>query len=132
MGGRDRQPRRPDAEFAVTKRGFESRKRNFGIMPLRTFVHASGSWATRNHPLISRQAAARLRVIRQHTTQFVGRPRGRFSGSLFVVQAGYSYPSGMSMWAGILAALALALRDGGFILGAEQTLLGRWELLPVR
>jgi basic amino acid/polyamine antiporter, APA family len=33
---------------------------------------------------------------------------GAFLWITFVVQAGYSYPSGMSMWAGILAALALA------------------------
>src|SRR6202167_42288 len=33
---------------------------------------------------------------------------GAFLWITFVVQAGYAYPSGMSMWAGILAALALA------------------------
>jgi len=33
---------------------------------------------------------------------------GAFLWITFVVQAGYSYPSGMTMWAGILAALALA------------------------
>ena len=33
---------------------------------------------------------------------------GAFLWITYVVQAGYSYPSGMSMWAGILAALALA------------------------
>jgi basic amino acid/polyamine antiporter, APA family len=33
---------------------------------------------------------------------------GAFLWITFVVQAGYSYPSGISMWAGILAALALA------------------------
>jgi amino acid transporter len=33
---------------------------------------------------------------------------GAFLWITFVVQAGYSYPSGMSMWFGILAALALA------------------------
>src|SRR6266851_1560607 len=33
---------------------------------------------------------------------------GAFLWITFVVQAGYSYPSGMSMWAGILAALCLA------------------------
>src|ERR1700680_2593461 len=33
---------------------------------------------------------------------------GAFLWITFVVQAGYSFPSGMSMWAGILAALVLA------------------------
>src|SRR6202795_5385986 len=33
---------------------------------------------------------------------------GAFLWITFVVQAGYAYPSGMSMWAGILAALVLA------------------------
>jgi amino acid transporter len=33
---------------------------------------------------------------------------GAFLWITFVVQAGYSFPAGMSMWAGILAALALA------------------------
>src|SRR5271154_3612668 len=33
---------------------------------------------------------------------------GAFLWITFVVQAGYSFPSGMSMWAGIVAALALA------------------------
>ena len=33
---------------------------------------------------------------------------GAFLWITFVVQAGYAFPSGMSMWAGILAALALA------------------------
>jgi APA family basic amino acid/polyamine antiporter len=37
---------------------------------------------------------------------------GAFLWITFVVQAGYSYPSGMSMWAGILAALALAFATG--------------------
>jgi len=33
---------------------------------------------------------------------------GAFLWITFVVQAGYSYPSGMTMWAGILAPIALA------------------------
>ena len=34
---------------------------------------------------------------------------GAFLWITFVVQAGYSYPSGLAMWAGILVALSLAL-----------------------
>jgi len=34
---------------------------------------------------------------------------GAFLWITYVVQAGYSFPSGMTMWAGILAALTLAI-----------------------
>ena len=63
---------------------------------------------------------------------------GAFLWITFVVQAGYSFPSGMSMWAGILAALALAFATaisyselaklypgaGSSYLFAEQAFLG--------
>src|ERR1700684_1448086 len=64
---------------------------------------------------------------------------GAFLWITFVVQAGYSWPSGMAMWAGIFAALMLAYATaisyselaklypgaGGSYLFAEQAFLGK-------
>jgi APA family basic amino acid/polyamine antiporter len=66
---------------------------------------------------------------------------GAFLWITFVVQAGYAYPSGMSMWAGILAAIVLAYATaisyselaklypgaGSSYLFAEQAFLGTTE-----
>ncbi len=54
---------------------------------------------------------------------------GAFLWITFVVQAGYAYPSGVSMWAGIFAALMLAYATAISILGTCQALSGSGQFL---
>ena len=49
---------------------------------------------------------------------------GAFLWITFVVQAGYAYPSGLAMWAGIFAALIARICDRDLVLGIGQTLSG--------
>ncbi len=49
---------------------------------------------------------------------------GAFLWITFVQQAGYAFPSGMAMWAGIFVALMLAYATAFVVLGARQTLSG--------
>ena len=57
---------------------------------------------------------------------------GAFLWITFVVQAGYAYPSGMAMWAGIFAALLLAYATASLVLGTGQALSGRGQFVSVR
>ena len=49
---------------------------------------------------------------------------GAFLWITFVVQAGYAYPSGMGMWAGIFFAVVLAYATAVSYCGARETLSG--------
>ena len=71
---------------------------------------------------------------------------GAFLWITFVVQAGYAYPSGLAMWAGIFAALMLAYATaisyselaklypgaGSSYLFAEQAFLGKTQPIGLR
>ena len=57
---------------------------------------------------------------------------GAFLWITFVQQAGYAYPSGMAMWAGIFVALMSRVRDRAFVLGTGKALSGCGQLVSVR